>query len=166
MVQHYKPPVEFQTENSKLFEQSARKFIVPTKRRARRHFDEELAFFTDRFERWLGCKGSNFDFSDMNKEQQDIAFAVHRGLVWLRVSYADHLLKKVSNGVSSYLPHDWRPRVKAVREHLIELHNSGENILSAKTAKLHHITRKDVLRDFERDDPPSRKRTESDVASR
>ena len=152
MAKHYTAPKEFQTEESKEFEKSVRKFIEPTKRRARRHFDEELAFFCDRLENWLGCRGSNHDFSDFPKEHRELAKGLHRGLLWLRVSYADLLMDKCVKENACYVPHDWRPKVKAVRDYIIEIHNNGKGVLTKRAAKLHKISRKDVTRDFELDD--------------
>lgn len=156
MAAAFKAPKQFYTEESEEYEQSVRKFIEPTKRRARRHFDEELAFFTDRLENWLGCRGSNHDFADFSEEQRTLAKGLHRGLLWLRISYADHLMDKCVKLNASYVPHDWRPKVKAVRDYIIEIHNNGKGVLTKRAAKLHNISRKDVTRDFKLDDQRSR----------
>jgi len=152
MAKNNTAPKEFQTAESRDFEKSVRRFIEPTKRRARRHFDEELAFFSDRLVNWLGCRGSNHDFADFSKDQRESAHGVLRGLLWLRVSYADFLLDQCIKKNASYVPHDWRPKVKAVREYLIEIHNNGESVLTKREAKLHKISKKDVSRDFKPDD--------------
>ena len=149
-------PKVFLSEESKEFEQSVRKFIEPSKRRARRHFDEELSFFCDRLENWLGCRGSNHDFSDFSKEDRETTHGILRDLLWLRVTYADLLLDKCIKDNASYVPHDWRPKVKAVRDYIIEIHNNGKNVLTERLAKFHKISRKEVTRDFELDDQQSR----------
>ncbi len=124
-----------------------RKFHEPTKRRARRHFDEDLAWFCDRYEGWLGCKGSNHDAASMSSEDREIAFVLHRGLVWLRHTYTELLAAKMKNG-KGYVPHDMRGKLSAMREFLIEQHNKGEITFQASWAAENGISRSDVSRDF------------------
>ena len=155
----YRPPAEFTTDEALEYYNNARKFCEPSKRRSRRHFDEELCFFSDRLEKWLGCAGSNHDVSELPREDRDIAFAIHRGLIWLRDTYSQHLMTKVTEGNASYIPHDYRPKLEVMRAFLIESHNSGKITFRNSWAKKNKILRDEVSRDFADDSKPIEKLT-------
>ena len=157
----YSPPAEFTTGEALEYYNNARKFCEPSKRRSRRHLDEELCFFSDRFEKWLGCAGSNHDASELPHEDRDIALAVHRGLIWLRDTYGHFLMSRVSAGEASYTPHDWRPKLKEMRAFLIESHNSAKITFPVSWAKKNRIYRDEVSRDFADDSKPVEKLTTS-----
>ena len=130
-------PEVFQNEESKRFDEYAKGFVEPSKRRIRRTFDEDLAFFHDRLTNWIGCKGSNHDFAYMDKEHRETIIGISKCLQWFRIELGQFLMTKVSKDRSSYIPHDWRGKGAAVQEYLAQLHNDGEITLTAHDLKRH-----------------------------
>jgi len=132
-------PDQFQNEESEEFDAYARKHIEPTKRRARRTFDEDLAFLHDRLVNWVSCKGSNQDFADMDKEKRQTIMGIQKCIQWFRIELGHYLMDKVSKERSSYIPHDWRNKVQAVQDYIVEMHDKGEITLTPKDLKRHGL---------------------------
>ena len=145
-------PEALKSSEFRAFTKSASQFVEPTKRRARRHFDEELCFFTDRFQGWLNCKGSNHDFIGLPKEDRQVVNVLLGGLMWLRLTYCNHLISKPSTGNRRYIPWDYRKKTNAVKDFIVERFNAGEMALSEKQARGFQVKRADVSRDFDADD--------------
>ena len=146
-------PEEFQADWALAYYDERRKFHEPTKRRARRHFDEDVCWFTDRYEAWLGCRGSNHDAAALSDEDREVALVLHRGMVWLRHTYSSLLAKRMKEG-NSYVPHDYRGKLAAMRSFLIDKHNAGEVTFTTAWATKNGIKRHEVSRDFKADDCP------------
>ena len=145
-------PEALKSSEFSAFTKGASQFVEPTKRRARRHFDEELCFFTDRLQGWLNCKGSNHDFIDLPKEDRQVVNVLLGGLMWLRLTYCNHLISKPTTGNRRYIPWDYRKKTNAVKDFIVERFNAGEMALSEKQARGFQVKRADVSRDFDADD--------------
>ena len=129
-----------------------KKHTTPVQRRSRRHFEEELCFFEERMARWMGCGengrvGSNTDFADLfHPEDQETVMMIHHSLVWLRDEYSRRLWNR--EGDKGYIPHDYRPKVEAVRNHLLDRHNNGDITITKSQSKQLGITDEFATRSF------------------
>ena len=141
-------PEVFETEEYQRFDEAARKFIEPTNRRARRSFDEDLAFFHDRMESWISCKGSNHDFAYIESDHKKTILGISKAIQWFRVTLAQYLIEQVAENKSNYIPHDYRGKMAAIKDYILELHNEGKIKLTARDLKRHGIEVSKLTRDL------------------